>query len=506
MTFSDRLQPLRDSLAEVIDLSMVQQALHWDYQVMMPPAGAKLRAEVLATMEKLLHERATSSVLGQRLDEAAAQRNGDDPDSDDAALVRVARRDYDKAVRVPGELSAEMARSGALGHEAWVEARRTRDYSIFEPHLRKQLELKRRYVDCFPDVDDPYDALLDDYEPGMKTAEVVRVFDELKEGLLPLVAAISEAQQVDASCLDGAGAFPPARQEALIRKVVGRMGFDPYGWRLDVSVHPFATGLGSKDIRITTRYDDSDMRGAFFGGMHECGHGLYEAGSDPAYDRTPLGGGVSLALHESQSRLWENLVGRSRAFAGWVLPLMQETFPEKFGAVDPDGLYRAVNRVAPSFIRVEADEATYGLHIILRFELERELLAGQIDLADLPEVWNERVKRYLGIDVPNDAMGVLQDVHWSEGIIGYFPTYQLGNIVAAQIWLSAQADLPDLEDQIAGGEFSGLREWLREHLHRFGRKYTPAETIERAAGAPLQVAPYLAYLKGKFGPIYGIDV
>ena len=504
MTFSPGLQPLRDALAEITDLAVVQETLHWDYQVMMPPTGAHLRAEELATMQKLVHERETSPELG-RLLEAAQTRNGADRDSDDAALVRVAKRDYDKAVRVPTELISELVRSGALGHQAWVEARRTNDYSIFEPHLRKQLELKRRYVDCFPDVEDPYDALLDDYEPGMKTAEVVRIFDELKAGLIPLVDAIGKAPKVDASCLEGEGAFPAARQEALIRKVVERMGFDPNGWRLDVSVHPFASGLGSKDIRITTRYDESDMRGAFFGGMHECGHGLYEAGLNPDYDRTPLRGGVSLGLHESQSRLWENLVGRSRAFAGWVLPLMREAFPAKFGDVDADGLYRAVNRVQPSLIRVEADEATYGLHIIIRFELERELLAGQIDLADLPEVWNERIKSYLGIDVPSDAMGVLQDVHWSEGIIGYFPTYQLGNIVAAQIWAAARADLADLDDQIAAGEFIGLREWLREHLHRYGRKYTPSETIELAAGEPLRVAPYLDYLKGKFGPIYGLD-
>jgi carboxypeptidase Taq len=504
MTSTDRLQPLRDALAEVTDLETIQETLHWDYQVMMPPTGAGLRAEELATMEKLVHDRATSAELGRLLDEAVAAANGDDPESDDAALVRVAKRDYDKAVRVPRELRAEMARTGALGHEAWVEARKQKDFSIFEPYLRKQLELKRRYVECFPEVDDPYDALLDDYEPGMKTAEVVRVFDELKKGLIPLVASIASRPQVDASCLEGEGAFPPDRQEGLIRKVVERMGFDPRGWRLDVSVHPFATGLGSKDIRITTRYDDSDLRGAFFGGMHECGHGLYEAGSDPKLDRTPLRGGVSLALHESQSRLWENFVGRSPAFAGWVLPLMQEAFPQKFGDVDAEGLYHAVNRVKPSFIRVEADEVTYGLHIVLRFELERELLAGAIELSDLPEIWNERVKSYLGIDVPNAAMGVLQDVHWSEGIIGYFPTYQLGNIVAAQIWAAARADLPDLDGQIGRGEFSALREWLRERLHRFGRKFTPAETIERVAGAPLQVGPYMAYLQGKFGPIYGL--
>ncbi|HEX6391473.1 MAG TPA: carboxypeptidase M32, partial [Solirubrobacteraceae bacterium] len=380
-----------------------------------------------------------------------------------------------------------------------------KDFSLFAPHLRGQLELKRRYVDCFPEVDDPYDALLDEYEPGMKTADVVRVFDELKTELVPFVAAIAEREQVDASCLEGEGAFPIERQEALIRTVLERMGFDPASWRLDVAVHPFASGLGTRDIRITTRYDDSDLRGAFFGAMHECGHGLYEAGSDPALDRTPLRGGASLALHESQSRLWENLVGRGRPFAGWVLPLLQDAFPAQFADVDADGLYRAVNRVQPSLIRVEADEATYGLHIILRFELERELLAGEVAVDDLPDVWNERVKRYLGIDVPDAAMGVLQDVHWSEGIIGYFPTYQLGNIIAAQIWDTARRDLTDLDAQLAGGEFGPLREWLREHLHRHGRKFMPADMVQRITGGPLSVAPYMAYLRGKLGPIYGLD-
>jgi carboxypeptidase Taq len=494
---------LRDALAEIADLATIQQTLHWDFEVMMPPAGAGQRAEELATMERILHERQPAPAIGELIDAAASAGNGD-ADSDDAALVRVARRDYDKVVRVPGELRAAMARAGAHGHEAWVEARKQKDFSIFEPHLRTHLELKRRYVDCYPDVDDPYDVLLDDYEPGFKTADVVRVFDELKTELVPFVAAIAEREQVDASCLEGAGAFPVDRQEAVIRKVLERMGFDEESWRLDVSVHPFASGLGANDIRITTRYDDSDLRGALFGAMHETGHGLYEAGSDPALDRTPLRGGASLGLHESQSRLWENLVGRGRPFAGWVLPLLQETFPAKFADVDADGFYRAVNRVQPSLIRVESDEATYGLHIILRFELEREMLSGEIDVADLPEIWNERVQRYLGIEVPDAAVGVLQDVHWSEGILGYFPTYQLGNIVAAQIWAAVRADLPDLDDQLARGEFAGLREWLRERLHHHGRKYMPAELVQRVTGGPLDVAPYLDSLRGKLGPIYGL--
>jgi carboxypeptidase Taq len=505
MNSSDRLQPLRAALAEISDLATAQANLQWDYQVVMPPRGAGLRAEEMATIEKLVHEKATAPSLGTLLGEAAASANGEDPESDDAALVRVAQRDYDKAVRVPTELQGELVRAGALGHEAWLEARRQQDWSIFRPHLATMLDLKRRYVECFPDVEDPYDALLDDYEPRMKTSEVARVFEQLKAELVPLVKAITDkGDAVDASCLHGEGAFPRDRQERLIRLVLERIGFDPAGWRLDVAVHPFATGLGSQDIRITTRYDESHLAGAFFGAMHECGHGLYEAGSDPALERTPLRGGASLGLHESQSRMWENLVGRGRAFAGWVLPHMQEAFPAKFGDVDADGLYRAVNRVERSLIRVEADEATYCLHVILRFELEQEMLAGSVDLAELPEIWNQRMRDYLGVEVPSVVQGVLQDVHWSEGIIGYFPTYALGNVIASQIWEAVRADLPDLDDQLAAGEFAPLRGWLRDHLHRYGRKFLPAEMIERVSGRPLDVGPYLAYLKGKFGPIYGL--
>jgi carboxypeptidase Taq len=507
MNSTDRLELLRAALAEITDLATAQANLHWDYQVVMPPRGAALRAEELATMETIIHERATAPSLGKLLDEAAESLNGADPDSDDASLVRVSKRDYDKAVCVPGELRSELARAGALGHEAWVEARKRKDWSIFQPHLANMLELKRRYVECFPDFEHPYDALLDDYEPGMKTSEVARVFEQLKAELVPFIAAITDkGDVVDASCLHGEGAFPRERQEALIRQVLERVGFDPSGWRLDVAVHPFATGLGSQDIRITTRYDESHLAGAFFGAMHECGHGLYEAGSDPALERTPLRGGASLGLHESQSRMWENLVGRGPPFAGWVLPQFQQAFPAKFGDLDADGLYRAVNRVERSLIRVESDEATYCLHVILRFELEQEMLAGEIDLAELPEIWNQRMRDYLGIEVPDVAQGVLQDVHWSEGIIGYFPTYALGNVIAAQIWAAVRADIPDLDEHFANGEFAPLRDWLRDRLHRHGRKFMPAEMIQRVTGSPLDVVPYLDYLKGKFGPIYGLAV
>jgi carboxypeptidase Taq len=500
------LATLRTSLAELSDLATIQQNIHWDHQVVMPPRGASLRAEQLATMERVLHERATAPELGTLLARAASEVEGRDEGDDDAAIVRVAQRDYDKAVRVPADLRAGLARAGALGHTAWLEARARGDWSIFAPHLEGILELKRRYVDCFPEVDEPYDALLDDYEPHMRSSQVRALFAELKAGLVPLVRAIGErAGPDDGSLMHAAGAFPRARQEALVRSVVERVGFDPDGWRLDVAVHPFALGLGTRDIRITTRYDEDYLGMALYGALHETGHGLYEEGSAPSLERTTLAGGVSLGVHESQSRLWENNVGRSRPFMDFLLPRLREAFPERFGAVDGDALYRAVNVVAPSLIRVEADEVTYGLHIIIRFELEQEMLAGTIAIDDLPDAWNARYHEYLGVEVPDLLHGVLQDVHWSEGILGYFPTYQLGNVIAAQLAARAHTDLDGFDALVAAGDFAPLLAWLREHVHRGGRKLPPVETIERAIGGPLDVNVFLDYLRAKFGPIYGLE-
>jgi carboxypeptidase Taq len=497
------VKELRRHLAELTDLRHTVQLLQWDQQTMMPPRGAELRADELGTVQRILHDRFVSAQTGRLLDDAEDACNGIDPDSDDARLIAVVKRRWEKARRVPGELAADLARAASVGQEAWVGARARSDFAAFLPLLRRELELKRRYIECFDGYDTAYDVLLDDFEPGMRTADVTALFAELKAELVPLIAAVAErADAVDDSCLYGA--FPLETQRRLVTDVVSRMGFDPSGWRLDDTVHPFATSLGSGDVRITTRWDEKFLPMGLYSAMHECGHGLYEAGIAPNLRRTPLGSGEALGLHESQSRMWENMVGRGRPFADYLAPRIAELFGASLSGLDPDGFYRAVNRVRPTFIRVEADEATYGLHIILRFELEQELIEGRIAVEDLPEVWNERFRRYFGIEVPDDAHGVLQDVHWAAGLIGYFPTYAIGNLVAGQLWERLRTDLPDLDAQVSAGELTALREWLREHVHRHGSKWGAGELLERVTGAPIAVAPFVSYLKDKVGGVYGL--
>jgi carboxypeptidase Taq len=494
------VEALRQRLAQVQDLNAVMMGLEWDHQVIMPPRGAAGRAEALATLQTIAHERFAGDDTGRALDAAAAELGDADPESLEAAIVRVARRDWEKARRVPGDLKADLARAGTIGYEAWTLARADSDWSLFEPHLARMLELKRRYVGCF-EADCAYDVLLDDYEEGTTTAEVSRVFAELKAGLLPLIRDVATREPIDPSPLRGE--FGLAAQEALARRVVERFGFDATGWRMDTAVHPFAINLNLGDVRITTRYETTDFVTSLFSALHETGHGLYEAGSDPRLERTPLVGGVSLGLHESQSRMWENIVGRSRPFSAWLLPQLREAFPGQLDDVDLDAYWRAVNAVQPSLIRVEADEITYSLHVIMRFELEQDMIEGRLALSDVPEAWNAKVREYLGIEVPSDAEGALQDVHWATGAIGYFPTYALGNVMSAQIWEAARRDLPGVEDGFERGEFAPLREWLTEHVYRFGRTYTPRETLEGAVGGPLDATPYLRYLGDKVASVYG---
>ncbi len=496
------MQSLRVRLAELADLRNVKQLLEWDHQTMMPPGGAGNRAESLATLERIAHDLFVSDDTGRLIEQGVAELNGDAPDSDDVRLVWVTRRHWEKARRVPTDLAAEMSRAAALAHDAWVDARARSDFAAFAPYLERNFELARRYVDCFDQFDCAYDVVLDDFESGMRTAEVAALFADLRSELVPMIAALREhSERVDDSCLHGS--FPVDAQRRLVAEVVELMGFDRRTWRLDDTVHPFATGIGAGDTRITTRWDETFFPMALYGAMHECGHGLYEAGIADKLRRTPLGHGESLGLHESQSRMWENMVGRSRQFSQVLAPRVARTFGTR---LEPDVLYRAVNRVQPSLIRVEADEATYGLHIVSRFELEQELIEGRLAVTDLPEAWNARVKEYLGIDVPNDALGVLQDVHWSGIAIGYFPTYALGNLIAGALWERAHADVPDLDERIAGGELAPLREWLRERIHRHGAKFTAREILERVVGAPMSVTPFVSYLKRKLSDVYGLDL
>ncbi|HEY6963543.1 MAG TPA: carboxypeptidase M32 [Gaiellaceae bacterium] len=495
-----KFDELRQRLAEIADLGKTMALLSWDQHVLMPPRGGAIRAEQMATVGRIQHEKFTSAEVGKLIDDLRDWGAEHEYDSFEASLVRVAARDWEKASKVPADLRAEMSRSASLANQVWVDARKNNDFGSFLPTLRKNLDLAKRYIDCFDPGDEPYDIALDDYESGMKTAEVRRIFDYLKEHQAPLVKEVTDNGIPERA----PKTFDVAAQKVFELEVVREFGFTDDAWRLDPTVHPFASGTGVGDIRITTRYFTDRLEG-LFGTMHEFGHGLYEHQIDPSLERSPLARGVSLGLHESQSRMWENLVGRSQPFWRRFFPRLRELHPGALAGHDAESWYREVNMVVPSLIRVEADEATYNLHIILRFELEQAMLYDEFPLEQLPEEWNRRMWEYLGIEVPSDTEGVLQDVHWSMGGIGYFPTYALGNLISAQIWERVTADLPDLDDAFERGDFAPLRDWLREHLHRHGRKYTPAETLERAVGtSQIDPEPYVRYLRTKLAAIYGI--
>jgi carboxypeptidase Taq len=493
---------LKQRLAEAHDVGKTIFLLAWDQRTMMPANGAAVRAEQLATLSKLAHDLFTSDEIGRLLDDLAEYEESLPYESDEASLIRVARRDFDRERRVPADLRRDLTRAAANGYEAWVDARARSDFGSFLPFLQRNVELRQRYAECF-EADEPYDALLEDYEPGMKTAEIREVFDVLKPELIGLVRAVADHQDgVDHSFL--AGSFPADRQRELSLAVLERLGFEADSWRLDTTAHPFASSISTGDIRLTTRFKEHDVSDALFSTMHEFGHGIYERSVDPSLDRSPLCRGASMSLHESQSRMWENLVGRSRPFWRFFYPTFRSLFPE-FEGVDEDAFYRAINRVEPSLIRVESDEVTYSLHIILRFELEQDLLSGELDLRDLPEAWNSRMEEYLGVQVTDDAHGVLQDTHWSSGNLGYFPTYALGNVISLQIWEQLLSAMPDVYDHIGRGEFGQLRDWLRDQLYRHGRKLQPKELIERITGGGLDPWPYLRYLSAKVGDVYGIE-
>lgn len=508
MTVHPDLQKLKDRLGEVSDINGALALLGWDQRTIMPHRGAEVRANRMATLGKLSHELFTAEETGSLLENLAEYERGLLFDSDDASLIRVTRRDYEKEKIVPTELGVELSLAASAGYQAWVEARETSDYSKLQPSLERIVELKHREIALFrealPEVEDDYDILLDDFEPGLKSTEVTRVFDLLKEASVPLVQRIRDNPEgVDDSLVHGD--FPIETQRALVTRIAERLGFTDESWRLDPTHHPFASSMGTQDIRITTRYYQNFLNPALFGTMHEFGHGLYEHGVSQDLERTPLRSGASMAFHESQSRMWENLIGRGRPFWNYGLPQLKQAFPEHFGNADEDAIYRAVNKFGPSLIRVEADELTYNLHIIIRYELERDIFSGAVPLADLPDAWNARMDEYLGIDVPDDAQGVLQDVHWGSGLFGYFPTYALGNVVSLQLWERITRALPDLDRDVANGEFAPLRDWLGENIHKHGRKFTPNELLERVVGVEhFDPQPLISYLTDKVERLYGV--
>jgi carboxypeptidase Taq len=498
------LDDLRMLCAEISDLGRARALLAWDERTQMPPGGARIRSEQLATLTRLRHKRLASDELGRLLDATRLEVEGLETDSFEASLVRVTAREWEKARRVPVELRGEIARVASVAERAWEAARGASDFGAFLPHLERVVDLKRRYIECF-DFDHPYDPLLDDFEPGMKTAEVRPLLNRLRDGLHPLVASIGERDgAVDDSCLHGD--FPLEAQRRLASRVLAGLPLADDSWRLDPAVHPFATGIAISDLRITTRFDPAYIGAALWAVIHEGGHAIYQSGIDPRLERTPLCRSASLGFDESQSRMWENWIGRGRGYLALIRPLLAELFPERFAGITDSALYRAANRARPTLIRMEADEVTYNLHIALRFELELWIFERRLELAELPEAWNELTRDYLGLEVPDAARGVLQDVHWAAGSFGYFPTYALGNVIAGQLWVTMDADLGDLSERIAAGELSVLRDWLSERVHRHGGKLLPAELIERACGGSLDPEPLLRQLREKFAEIYGIEL
>ena len=497
------LDSLVARLSDIHNLDMANALLNWDQRTYMPAKGSAARAKQLATLAKLSHEMFVAKETGDLLAAAEGGLGGYAADSVERAMLRVARRKFDKATKVPASLVVALAETASLAEDAWQEARAHNKYADFAPWLEKLLGLKRQYAEAIAPGKPMYNTLMDDFEEGMTTADLDPLFETLKKHGIPLVAAIAERGRKNSADLLTKN-FDVEGQKKFCAFILGQCGFPADRGRLDTSVHPFCTNFSQNDVRITTRWEPNWLPGSLFGCLHEMGHAFYELDIDPAYEATPLGGGVSLGVHESQSRLWENLVGRSHEFWERYYGDLQKAFPGQLSGVPLDEFYRAINRVTPSLIRVEADEVTYNLHIILRYEMEQALLTGQLSVADAPGAWNEKMKKYLGIVPPTDREGILQDVHWAFGGMGYFPTYTLGNVLAAQLFEAAEQAVPTVRGDIRAGKFGGLLEWLRVNVHQHGARYVPGELIKRATGKALSTDAYLKYLTEKFTRIYGL--
>lgn len=506
MSLEEKLLRLRELDKEMKLLAHTVALLGWDQETYMPAKALEERSEQLSLLSGILHERITSPEIGELLSGLGA--TGEHPRGDaslpalDRAHLRFIYRYYKRETKLPKRLVLELSKTTSIAQANWVEARKTSDFSRFSPHLKKLLALVKEKAECFGYEDHPYDALLDEYEPEMKTATVSKVFSRLQEWLTPFVEQIQGKPQVDDSFLHRE--FPAAKQELFGKRVITDMGYDFQRGRLDVSAHPFTTTLGIDDVRLTTRYNERFFNTALFGTIHEAGHGLYELGFSEEIRGTSLADGTSLGIHESQSRMWENMIGRSFAFWKHYFPIARDIFSESLGDVDVMQFCRAINKVEPSFIRIEADEVTYSLHIILRFNLEKRLTEGSLEVDDLPEAWRQESKKLLGIVPAQDDEGVLQDIHWSMGSIGYFPTYALGNLYGAQFFSAMKRAIPDVERSIEQGDFGTMLAWLRENIHRHGSVFTPEELVRRVTGEELNPDHFIRYVEDKFRPIYGL--
>jgi len=497
----NKLNELKDRLREVYDLNSAAAVLSWDQATHMPSGGAAARGRQMAVLATLAQEKFTDPAIGKLLDALQSYAESQSYDSDDAALIRKARRDYEKKIKVPTKWVTKFSAHTAEIYQAWTEARPANNFKGVADLLKKTLDFSREYANFFPDYEHIADPLIDVLDPGMKASDIQRVFEDLRQQLVPVVKAITEQEMADDSPLRAG--YAGSEQIAFGEGIARDFGFDFSRGRQDLSPHPFTTNFSIGDVRITTRIKENDLSDALFSTLHEAGHALYEQGIDPALEGTPLAGGTSAGVHESQSRTWENLVGRSRGFWQHYFPRLQERFPKQLSQVSLEAFYRAINKVSRSLIRTDADEVTYNLHVMLRFNLELQLLEGKLEIKDLPEAWHSRYQADLGVHAPGDVDGVLQDVHWYSGVIGgVFQGYTLGNIMSALFYDSALAAHPDLPEQIAQGKFDTLHNWLKSNLYRHGSKFTPNELVERISGGPLRIEPYIKYLKTKYGELY----
>ncbi len=499
----EAFQELLRHLAEIADLQSTAALLGWDEQVMMPGGGRESRADQKATLQRLIHERRTSERMGELL-ELLADRELP-YDSDEASLIRVTRREYQRLKKVPQALVVELSRAASDGYHCWLKARQDNDFRVFQPALERIYQLHRELADALGYEEHPLDALVDAIEPGLRTADLERIFDALRTELVPMVRTISQhLDRVDDSILRQH--FERNKQLLIGRKAVEKIGFDFHRGRQDISVHPFTIALSPADVRYTTRVNEHDFAQCFFACLHEGGHALYAQGIPERFRRTPLRAGASAGFHESQSRLWENLVGRSLQFWEYFLPEMKEVFPTQMKDASAEMIYRAVNKVQPSLIRVEADEVTYNLHIMLRFELEKAVYDAQLTIADLADAWRDKMRSYLGVEPSSDLEGILQDIHWSGRFGACFQSYTLGNIIAAQLYCKVLEQHPDLPEYFRKGDFSPLLSWIREKIHAHGAKFTPEELLLKATGERLTTRPYLDYLKTKYSQVYNVEL
>ena len=495
------LKRLKELIAEANDLEHALSVLSWDQLVMMPEGGGVARGEAMETLAKIHHQKFTSDEVGHLTDRLAPHAESLPEDGDDRCLIEQTRRDWERARRIPEELAGELAGFESTHVPIWLEARKEQDFTIFAPSLQQGVDLQKRVIDCFDPMETPYDILLDNHYIGMTTREIKELFDNVRAGIRPLIEQVSKhADAVDDTPLNQR--YPIETQIALCKELAQGIGTTDEAWRLDPTVHPFATRFANTDIRLTTKYVEDDLAVAIGGTNHEFGHGIYERQISPDLERSGLNNGASLGLHESQSRTWENQVGRGEAYWEWAYPIYAKHFPEQAKRYDANAIYRAMNKMFPSLIRTESDQLTYGMHIILRFEIEQEMINGTLAVNDVNESWNARMNDLLGVKVPNDTQGVLQDIHWAGGGIGYFSAYLIGNVISAQAWEQVEGDIPDISDQFRSGEFGALREWQKEHLHKHGRKFTPRAMTEKFLGGPISHEPYVRYLTGRVNEFY----